>query len=424
MTAFAVVNARLLDPASGLDATGALLVEDGRIVDVAAGGSAPSGVEIVEAEGLCLAPGLIDVRVKTGEPGAEPKETLKSASLAAAAGGVTTIVVQPDVDPAVDDPAMVDFIHRRGAALDLVRVLAAGALTRGCSGERMAEIGLMDEAGAAYFTDGDHTIVNSRALQRVMTYAAAFDALVAVRPVEPWLNDGAVATAGDAAAWAGLAAAPALAERIQLHRDLTLAELTGVRILVDLISTEAALDSLDRARARGLQVAASVSINHLCFNDLDAGDWRTFYRLDPPLRAESDRLAMIEGVRDGRIEVITSAHTPAPAEDKRRPFAQAAPGAVGLETLLAAALTLHHEHELTLLEVLRPLTLGPAELLGLDGGRLTAGAAADFVLFDPNAPVVIDADALRSKSRNSPFDGRRLQGKVAATWVGGRRIFG
>ena len=424
MSAFAVVNARLLDPASDLDAAGAVLVEDGRVVDVAAGGSAPSGVEIVDAAGLCLAPGLIDVRVKTGEPGAEPKETLKSASLAAAAGGVTTIVVQPDVDPAVDDPAMVDFIHRRGAALDLVRVLAAGALTKGCAGERMAEIGLMTEAGAAYFTDGDRTIVNSRALQRVMTYAAAFDALVAVRPVEPWLSDGAVATAGDAAAWSGLAAVPALAERIQLDRDLALAELTGVRMLVDLISTEAALDSLDRARARGLEVAASVSVNHLCFNDLDAGDWRTFYRLDPPLRAESDRLAMIEGVRDGRIEVITSAHTPAPAEDKRRPFAQATPGAVGLETLLAAALALHHEHDLTLLEVLRPLTLGPAELLGLDGGRLTAGAPADFVLFDPNAPVVIDADALRSKSRNSPFDGRRLQGKVAGTWVGGRRVFG
>lgn len=424
MTAFALVGARLLDPASDLDAPGAVLVEDGRIVDVAVGGAAPSGVALVDARGLCLAPGLIDVRVKTGEPGAEPKETLKSASLAAAAGGVTTIVVQPDSDPAVDDPAMIDFIHRRGAALDLVRVLAAGALTQGCLGERMAEIGLMDEAGAAYFTDGDRTVVNSRTLQRVMSYAAGFDALVAVRPVEPWLSDGAVATAGDASAWSGLAGAPALAERIQLDRDLALAELTGARLLIDLISTEAALDSLDRARARGLDVAASVSINHLCFNDLDAGDWRTFYRLDPPLRAESDRLAMIEGVRDGRIEIITSAHTPAPAEDKRRPFAQAAPGAVGLETLLPAALGLHHEHELTLLEVLRPLTLGPAELLGLDGGRLTAGAPADLVLFDPNAPVVIDADALRSKSKNSPFDGRRLQGKVVGTWVAGRRVFG
>jgi dihydroorotase len=424
MTAFAVVGARLLDPASGLDAVGAVLIQDGRIVDVAAGGSAPSGVEIIDAAGRCLAPGLIDVRVKTGEPGAEPKETLKSASLAAAAGGVTSIVVQPDVDPAVDDPAMVDFIHRRGAALDLVRVLAAGALTKGCLGDRMAEIGLMDEAGAAYFTDGDRTVINTRTLQRVMSYAGAFDALVAVRPVEPWLGDGTVATASDNAAWLGLPAAPALAERIQLDRDLALAELTGARLLIDLISTEAALESLDRARARGLDVAASVSINHLCFNDLDAGDWRTFYRLDPPLRAESDRLAMIEGVRDGRIEVITSAHSPAPAEDKRRPFAQAAPGAVGLETLLSAALSLHHEHDLTLLEVLRPLTLGPAELLGLDGGRLTAGAPADLVLFDPNAPIVVDAAALRSKSRNSPFDGRRLQGKVAGTWVGGRRVFG
>ncbi|WP_298123564.1 dihydroorotase [Brevundimonas sp.] len=424
MTVLAFVNARLLDPASGLDAVGALLVEDGRIVDVAAGAAAPDGVETVDAAGLCLAPGLIDVRVKTGEPGAEPKETLKSAGLAAAAGGVTTMVVQPDTDPAVDDPAMVDFIHRRGAALDRVRVLAAGALTRGRDGTHMAEIGLMQEAGAVYFTDGDRVVVNSRTLHRVMTYASAFDALVACRPAEPWLSEGAVATSGEMASRLGLSAAPALAERMQLDRDLALVELTGARLLVDLISTEAALGSLDRARARGLEVSASVSINHLCFNALDVGDWRTFYRLDPPLRAESDRLALIEAVREGRIEVVTSAHAPAPAEDKRRPFAEAAPGAVGLETLLAAALTLHHEHELTLLEVLRPLTLGPAELLGLDGGRLTVGAPADLVLFDPSAPVVIDADALRSKSKNSPFDGRRLQGKVIGTWVGGRRVHG
>lgn len=424
MSAFALINARLLDPASGFDAPGAVLVEDGRIVDVAAGGAAPSGVEVVDAGGLCLAPGLIDLRVKTGEPGAEPRETLKSAGLAAAAGGVTTLVVQPDTDPAVDDPAMVDFIHRRGAALDLVRVLAAGALTRGCGGERMAEIGLMQEAGAAYFTDVDRPVVNSRTLQRVMTYAAGFDALVACRPTEPWLCEGTVATAGDGAAWQGLSAAPALAERIQLDRDLSLAELTGVRLLVDLISTEAALESLDRARARGLEVAASASINHLCFNALDAGDWRTFYRLDPPLRDESDRLALIEAVRDGRVEVVTSAHAPAPAEDKRLPFAQAAPGAVGLETLLPALMTLHHEHGFTLLEALRPVTVAPAELLGLDSGRLTAGAPADLVLFDPGAPVVIDADALRSKSKNSPFDGRRLQGRVAGTWVAGRRVFG
>ncbi|WP_374516618.1 dihydroorotase [Brevundimonas sp.] len=422
--ALAILNARLLDPAGDYDGAGAVLVEDGRIVEVVHGGgaTAPEGVEVVDAGGLCLSPGLIDIRVKTGEPGAEPKETLKSAALSAAAGGVTTIVVQPDTDPAIDDPAMVDFIQRRGAALGLVNVRVAGAATRALDGLRMAEIGLMDEAGALYFTDGDKVIGNSRTLQRVMSYAAAFNALIACRPADPWLSEGAVATSGELATRLGLAGAPAIAERIQLERDLALVEQTGARFLVDQISTEGALETLARARAKGLEVAASVSVNHLCFNEVDIGDYRTFYRLDPPLRAESDRQALVEAVRDGLIDVITSAHAPAPAEDKRRPFAEAAPGAVGLETLLPAALTLHHAEGLDLLDVLRPLTEGPASLLGLDSGRLAAGAPADLVLFDPGAPVVVDADALRSKSKNSPFDGRRLQGKVRLTVVGGRVV--
>ncbi len=421
----AVLNARLLDPASDYDGPGSVLVEDGRITEVIHGGGAVAraGVTVIDADGLCLSPGLIDIRVRTGEPGAEPKETLKSASLSAAAGGVTTIVIQPDTDPALDDPAMIEFIQRRGAALGLVNVRVAGAATKARDGVRMAEIGLMDEAGALYFTDVDRVIANTRTLQRVMTYAAAFNALISCRPADPWLSEGAVATSGELATRLGLASAPAIAERIQLERDLALVEQTGARYLVDQISTEDALETLARARARGLEVAASVSINHLCFNEIDIGDYRTFYRLDPPLRPESDRQALIEAVRDGLIDVITSAHAPAPAEDKRRPFAEAAPGAIGLETLLAAALSLHHEDGLDLLDVMRPLTSGPAGLLGLDAGVLKAGAPADLVLFDVGAPVVIDADTLKSKSKNSPFDGRRLQGKVVCTFVAGRRVF-
>jgi len=424
MTALAILNARLIDPASDYDGPGAVLIEDGRIAEVVrgAGAGAPEGVETVDAGGLCLAPGLIDIRVKTGEPGAEPKETLKSASLSAAAGGVTTVVIQPDTDPAIDDPAMIEFIQRRGAALELVNIRAAGAVTRGRDGQRMAEIGLMDEAGALYFTDVDRVIADSRLLMRVMGYAATFNALIACRPADPWLSDGAVATSGELATRLGLAAAPAIAERIQLERDLALVEQTGARFLVDQISTEGALQTLARARSKGLEVAASVSINHLCFNEIDIGDYRTFYRMNPPLRPESDRQALIEAVREGLVDAITSAHAPAPAEDKRRPFAEAAPGAVGLETLLPAALSLHHEDGLDLLDVLRPLTHGPAGLLGLDAGVLATGAPADVTLFDPNAPVVIDADALKSKSKNSPFDGRRLQGRVLLTVVGGRIV--
>ena len=422
--ALAILNARLLDPATDYDGPGAVLVEDGHITEVihGAGAAAPDGVETVDARGLCLSPGLIDIRVKTGEPGSEPKETLKSASLSASAGGVTTIVIQPDTSPAIDDPAMIDFIQRRGAALGLVNVRTAGAATQGRDGTRMAEIGLMDEAGALYFTDGDRVISNSRLLQRVMSYAAAFNALIACRPADPWLSEGAVATSGELATRLGLSSVPAIAERIQLERDLALVELTGARFLVDQISTEGALETLARARARGLEVAASVSINHLCFNEVDIGDYRTFYRMDPPLRAESDRQALIEAVRDGLIDAITSAHAPAPAEDKRRPFAEAAPGAVGLETLLPAALSLHHEDGIDLLDVLRPMTQGPATLLGLEAGVLATGAPADLILFDPGAPVVIDAAGLKSKSKNSPFDGRRLQGRVLLTVVGGRIV--
>ena len=425
MSALAILNARLIDPATDYDGPGAILIVDGVITEVIRGAHTvvPDGVEVIDAGGLCLAPGLIDIRVKTGEPGDEPKETLKSAALSAAAGGVTTIVIQPDTNPAIDDPAMIDHIQRRGAALGLVNVRAAGAATKGRDGQRMAEIGLMDEAGALYFTDGDHVIVNSRTLQRVMSYAAAFNALIACRPADPWLSEGAVATSGELATRLGLSSVPAIAERIQLERDLALVEQTGVRFLVDQISTEGALETLARARGRGLEVAASVSINHLCFNEIDIGDYRTFYRLDPPLRAESDRQALIEAVRDGLIDAITSAHAPAPAEDKRRPFAEAAPGAIGLETLLPAALTLHHEDGLDLLDVLRPLTSGPASLLGLDAGVLKVGAPADLVLFDPGAPVVIDAETLKSKSKNSPFDGRRLQGKVIGSFVGGQRVY-
>ncbi|KQW79882.1 dihydroorotase [Brevundimonas sp. Root1279] len=423
MSALAILNARLLDPATDYDGPGAVLIENGRITEVVrgAGATAPEGVTVIDAGGLCLSPGLIDIRVKTGEPGAEPKETLKSAALSAAAGGVTTIVVQPDTDPAIDDPAMIDHIQRRGAALELVNVRAAGAATKARDGQRMAEIGLMDEAGALYFTDVDKVIANTRTLQRVMSYAAAFNALIACRPAEPWLSEGAVATSGELATRLGLPSAPAIAERIQLERDLALVEQTGARFLVDQISTEGALATLARARGKGLEVAASVSVNHLCFNEIDIGDYRTFYRMDPPLRPESDRQALVEAVREGLIDAITSAHAPAPAEDKRRPFAEAAPGAIGLETLLPAALTLHHQEGLDLLDVLRPLTAGPAALLGLDAGVLKAGAPADLVLFDPGAPVVIDAERLHSKSKNSPFDGRRLQGKVLGTWVGGVR---
>lgn len=421
----ALLGARLVDPDSGYDGPGGVLVCDGVIADVFRGadpGPLAREVEVAHCHGHMLAPGLVDLRVKTGEPGAEPKETLKSASRAAAAGGVTSIVVQPDTDPAVDDPAMVDFILRRARDIELVNVYPAGASTRGCKSERMTEIGLMREAGAVYFTNGDQTIVNSRVFRRILTYAKTFGALVAHRPTDPWLSAGACATEGEFAARAGLPSAPAISERIMLERDLAIAELTGGRLLVDQITTADALASLGRAQAKGVAAVATVSINHLTFNEVDTGDYRTFYRMDPPLRTEDDRQALIDAVADGRAPIIVSAHAPLPAEDKRLPFSESLPGAVGLETLLPAALTLYHEGRASLLNLMRALTIAPAELLGLPSGRLRKGAPADLIVCDLDAPVVIDADKLISKSKNSPFDGRRLQGRVLKTLVEGRAV--
>jgi len=422
----ALLNARLVDPASGWDGPGALLVKNGRIAEVAFGGdlgSLSDDIETLDARGAMLAPGLIDLRVKTGEPGAEPKETLKSAALAAAAGGVTSIVVQPDTSPAVDDPSVVDFILRRARDIELVHVYPAGAATKGLAGERMAEIGLMRDAGCVYVTDADRPIVNSKVLRRLLAYARSFGVLVAHRPADPWLSAGAAATEGELAGRMGLPSVPPIAEKIMLERDLALVELTGGRLLVDQITTACALESLERGKARGLDVTATTSINHLSFNEVDIGDYRTFCKVDPPLRGEDDRQAVIEALASGLIDIVVSAHAPAPAEDKRLPYDEAAPGAVGLQTLLPALLAFHHEGRIPLIDLMRTVTSRPAELLGLPAGRLAKGAPADLVLCDLNAPMIVDLADLKSKSKNSPFDGRRLQGVVRTTLVDGRVVY-
>jgi dihydroorotase len=422
----AILNARLVDPASDQDERGALLVKNGKIADVVFGGelgSLSDDIETLDARGAMLSPGLIDLRVKTGEPGAEPKETLKSAALAAAAGGVTSIVVQPDTWPVVDDPSVVDFILRRARDIELVHVYPAGAATKGLAGERMAEIGLMRDAGCVYVTDADHPIVNSKVFRRLLAYARSFGVLVAHRPADPWLSAGAAATEGELAGRMGLPSVPPIAEKIMLERDLALVELTGGRLLVDQITTACALESLERGKARGLDVTATTSINHLSFNEVDIGDYRTFCKVDPPLRGEDDRQAVIEALASGLIDIVVSAHAPAPAEDKRLPYDEAAPGAVGLQTLLPALLAFHHEGRIPLIDLMAKVTSRPAALLGLPAGRLAKGAPADLVLCDLAAPLVVELEDLKSKSKNSPFDGRRLQGVVRTTLVDGRVVY-
>ncbi len=419
-----IYNARVIDPASGLDEKGGVLIENGVIADVGAGIAKTTAGDVkIDARGKALAPGLIDLRVKTGEPGAENKETLATAGDAAAAGGVTTFVVMPDTNPVIDSVALVDFITRRAESVAKVKVLPTAGLTIGLDGLKMAEIGLIREAGAAFFTNGDKPVEDAGVLRRAMTYAASFDALVASRPDTPALSKNTVMNAGAFAARLGVRGTPLEAEWIALERDLMLAETTGVRLLADCISTARSLAAVERARKAGVKVACSVASYSLFFNELDVGDYLTYCKVQPPFRGEADRMALIDGLKRGAIDAVVSAHDPQPTEDKRLPIADAAYGAVGLETLLPALLSIALREEIPLAVALKPVTSGPADLLGLPQGRLAKGAPADLVLFDHAAPWACDRDDLSSRSKNSPFDGRKLEGRVLRTWVNGATVF-
>ena len=419
-------NARLIDPASGLDSKGGLLVENGRIADIGPrlfNDAEPRDPEVIDCKGLVLAPGLIDCRVFTGEPGSEHRETLASASQAAAAGGVTTIVTMPNTDPVIDEPSLVDFIRRRAQATAKVRVAPMAALTRGLAGEVMTEIGLLQEAGAVAFSDGDRTVANARVMRRALSYAATFDALVVGHAEDPELVAGAAITESEFATRMGLPAAPALAEAIIVERDIRLVELTGARYHFGQISTGAALESIVAAKRRGLPITCGVAAHHLLLNELDVGGYYTFRKVKPPLRSEADRAAMVEGVASGAIDVIVSSHEPQGADTKRQTFAAAAFGAVGLETLLPAALALVHEGHAGLAQILAALTATPARLLGLPAGNLAKGQPADLVLIDPDEPFVVDEHALHSRARNTAFEGRKFQGRARMTFVGGECVF-
>ncbi|KGJ05646.1 dihydroorotase [Paracoccus halophilus] len=414
-------NARLIDPEGQTEAPGSVTVRDGRIEAV--NGDAPQGAELIDCGGRYLAPGLIDWGVKIGEPGERHKESFRSAGLAAAAGGVTTIIARPDTLPPIDTPEALEFAARRGADA-AVNIRHMAALTKGREGREMVEIGFLTDLGAVAFTDGVRVVSDTRLMSRCMTYARGLGALIVGHPQEPGLSRDAVATSGKFASLYGLPAVSPMAEVMGVERDLALVAMTGARYHADQITVAASLPALRRAREAGLDVTAGISIHHLTLNEFDLGDYRTFFRFTPPLRAEDDRQAMVQAVAEGVIDVIASFHTPQDEESKRLPFAEAAPGAVGLQTLLPAAMRLYHQGGLSLPQLWRAMSLNPARRLGLEGGRMAAGAPADLVLFDPDAPFVLDRFTLLSKSKNTPFDGARMQGRVLGTWVGGLRVFG
>jgi dihydroorotase len=423
MTKTLFINARLINPEADTDTDGALLIENGRIAEIFSEGALPEGLPTVDCQGKCLAPGIVDIGVKVGEPGERHKESYGTAGAAAAAGGVTTIVTRPDTDPPIDTPEVLDFIRRRAADEAKVNVLPMAALTKGRAGKEMTEIGFLMDAGAVAFTDCDHVITDTKVLARAMTYARSLGALILGHPQDPGLSKGAAVTSGKFASLRGLPAVTPMAERMGLDRDIALVEMTGVKYHADQITTSRALPALDRAKANGFDVTAGTSMHHLTLNELDVADYRTFFKVKPPLRAEEDRQAIVEAIRTGLIDIIGSFHTPQDEESKRLPFEEAASGAVGLETMLPVLLRLYHAEEMTLPTLFRALSLNPAKRLGLDCGRIAKGAPADLVLFDPDKPVVLDRFALASKSKNTPFDGARLQGRVLGTWVAGTNVY-
>lgn len=415
-------NARLIDPEALTETEGDLLIEGGRIAALGAL-EPPPEARVIDCHGKCLAPGIVDIGVKVGEPGERHKESFRSAGLAAAAGGVTTMVTRPDTDPAIDTPEVLEFVTRRAAEASPVRIRHMAALTRRREGREMVEVGFLLDAGAVAFTDCDHVIAHTKVASRCYSYARSLGALVIGHPQEPGLSAGAAATNGKFASLRGIPGVHPMAERMGLDRDLALVEMTGVRYHADQITTARSLPALERAKAAGLDITAGVGIHHLTLNEFDVGDYRTFFKLKPPLRSEDDRLAMVEAVGSGLIDVISSMHTPQDEESKRLPFEEAAWGAVALETFLPAALRLFHAGLLTLPQLFRAMALNPARRLGLPQGRLAEGAPADLVLFDPDTPFVLDRFTLRSKSKNTPFDGQRMEGRVLATFVGGEQVY-
>jgi dihydroorotase len=422
----AIVNARLLDPASGLDAKGGLLVADGHIVALGpqvGPTGLPEGTELVDGGGHCLAPGLVDMRVQLREPGEEHKETIATGAAAAAAGGVTTMVCLPNTDPVIDDVAGVEFIARRARETRLAKVYCYGAVTKHLAGKDLVEMGLLAESGALAFTDGLAAVADARVMRRALSYASGFGLLLIQHPEEPRLAEGGAMNEGEMATRLGLAGIPAAAEVMMIERDLQLVELTGARYHVAHVSTAAAVEAIRKAKARGLRVTCDTAPQYFALNETAVGDYRTFAKLSPPLRSEADRKAIAAAVADGTIDCVASDHAPHDQDSKRVPFAQAASGVIGLETLLPVSLELHHKREMGLLGLLKRMTSAPADLLGLPQGRLAVGAPADLVLFDPDRAWKIDVDRFRSKSKNSAFDERPTQGMVLRTVVDGRTVF-
>ena len=409
--------------AAGIDLTGDLLVRDGRIADFGPSLGCPDGATVIREDGAILCPGLVDMRAALGEPGYEYRETIASAATAAAAGGITTLAALPDSRPAIDDPALVHLLRMRGDETGSLTILPYGAVTRGCKGEDMAELGLLREAGAVAFTDGGRAIGSTRLMRQALAYARGFGARIVQHPEDPWLAAGGTATESESATRLGLPGIPAAAEAILVMRDIRLAALTGGSVHFAHVSTGEALSLIRRAKDEGLSVTCDTAPPYFDLNETAIGEFRTYAKLSPPLRKEEDRRAVVAALADGTIDAIASDHRPSDADDKRLPFAQAVPGGTGLATLLGVTLAHVHNGSVPMALAIELLTSRPASVLGIEAGRIARGAVADLCLFHPERIWKVEAGKLPGKAQNTPFDGRALEGVVLGTWKAGRRVF-
>jgi len=417
-------NGRLIDPANRLDAQLDLFIADGKIVGV---GNAPDGfaaTRTINAGGLVVAPGLIDLAARLREPGFEYRATLESEMDAAMAGGVTSLAIPPDTDPVLDEPGLVEMLCYRAKKLNRAHVYPVGALTIGLKGEQLSEMAELIEAGCVAFSQANTPIVDTRVLSRAMQYAATFGFRVWLQPLDPYLSKGGVAHDGEVASRLGLPGIPSSAEIVALYTYLRLARQTGARLHITRLSSGESLDLIERARKDGVDVTCDVAAHHLHLCDMDIGYFNPHCHVVPPLRSQRDRIALSKALADGRINAICSDHTPVDDDAKQAPFSESEPGTTGLELLLPLTLKWAAEHKLPLVDALARITSEAAKIAGIaKGGHLSVGARADVCIFDPDAHQLIDRGMLRSQGKNTPFLGLELPGKVHFTLVEGTLMY-
>ena len=422
-----LVNARIVDPKNQIDEIGGLIIDSNGLIKAVgkkvSNGNLPSSVKKIDVKKQVLIPGIVDMRVFVGEPGYEYKENFRTLSNAALSGGVTSVVSMPNTSPVIDNVSMVDFLKRRGRDKSKINIFPAASLTKNTDGEQMTEFGLLKRKGIVAFTDGNKTVQNPQIMSRIMNFAAQSGSLIMQHAEDNILSKDGLINEGEISTRLGLKGIPYLAEKIIVERDLSLLEEYICRYHISQISSGKTISVIKKAKNEGIKFTTGVSINNLSLNENDIGDFRTFLKLSPPLRTENDRKMLVQALNDGLIDVIVSDHKPEDEESKRLTFAQAATGATGVETLLSLALELYHNKSIKLDRLIASITSNPSKILGIDKGSLEKGRDADICIFDLNKPWVVNKDNLKSKSKNTAIEYRKLQGQVSKTFVKGELAY-